>query len=164
MPDTRKNTSRYSLSLFQGRKRREKERKGEKKGRRRKGKEGKREYADSVGGCVGRFFFQSPEVCQKLGRQPEFLATGDFLLHLMHRTQQRLLSFQKVRKKISAMSETMSETPFVPAPNRSLNRKNVGLWTFFSFFFSTRRLSTSMQAGEGMIVDRSILRGMASVL
>ena len=59
-----------------GRKRREKERKGEKKGRRRKGKEGKREYADSVGGCVGRFFFQSPEVCQKLGRQPEFLATG----------------------------------------------------------------------------------------
>jgi hypothetical protein len=27
---------------------------------------------------VGRFFFQSPEVCQKLGRQPEFLSTGDF--------------------------------------------------------------------------------------
>ena len=25
-------------------------------------------YEDSVGGCVGRFFFQSPEVCQKLGR------------------------------------------------------------------------------------------------
>ncbi len=60
-----------------GRKRREKGRKGEKKGRKRKGKEGKGEYEDSVGGCVGRFFFQSPEVCQKLGRQPEFLATGD---------------------------------------------------------------------------------------
>ncbi len=61
-----------------GRKRREKGRKGEKKGRKRKGKEGNREYAHSVGGCVGRFFFQSPEVGHKLGRQPEFVVTGDF--------------------------------------------------------------------------------------
>jgi hypothetical protein len=26
---------------------------------------------------VGRFFFQSPEVGHKLGRQPEFVSTGD---------------------------------------------------------------------------------------
>ncbi len=61
-----------------GGKEEKKGRKGEKKGRKRKGKEGKGEYDDSVDGCVGRFFFQSPEVCQKLGRQAEFLATGDF--------------------------------------------------------------------------------------
>ncbi len=67
-----------------GKKRRKEEkeekkgRKGEKKGRERKGKEGKGEYEDSVGGYVGWFFFQSPEVCQKLGRQTEFLGTGDF--------------------------------------------------------------------------------------
>ena len=74
-----------------GRERREKGRKGEKKGRRRKGKEGKREYADSVGGCVGRFFFQSPEVCQKLGRHPEFLATGDFTTVVSRRRGSRRL-------------------------------------------------------------------------
>jgi hypothetical protein len=54
-------------------KKREREEKGKKKGRKTKGKEGKGEYEDSVGGCVGRFFFQSPEVCQKLGCQSEFL-------------------------------------------------------------------------------------------
>ena len=37
-------------------------RKGEKKRRKRKGKEGRGEYEDSAGGCVGRFFFQSPEL------------------------------------------------------------------------------------------------------
>ena len=52
--------------------RREKGRKGEKKGRKRREKEGKGGYEDTVGGSVGRLFFQSPEVCQKLGRQPEF--------------------------------------------------------------------------------------------
>jgi hypothetical protein len=31
---------------------------------------------------VGRFFFQSPEVGHKLGRQPEFLVTGHCKLHL----------------------------------------------------------------------------------
>ncbi len=67
--------------------RREKRRKEEKKGRKRKGKEGKREERfrekeynrddeSSVGG-VGRFFFKVREVCQKLGREPEFLVTGD---------------------------------------------------------------------------------------
>jgi len=89
-----------------GRKRREKERKGEKKGRRRKGKEGKREYADSVGGCVGRFFFQSPEVGHKLGRQPEFVATGDFTTvaargrgsRRLHRTSVRVFDSRRLRK------------------------------------------------------------------
>jgi hypothetical protein len=69
-----------------GRKRREKGRKGEKKGNKRKGKGGKREYEDSVGGCVGRFFFQSPEVGHKLGCQPEFVATGDLKKKMVPRS------------------------------------------------------------------------------
>ncbi len=55
-----------------GRERREKGRKGEKKGRKRKGKEGKGEYEDSVGGCVGRFFFSKSPVVKNSGVSPSF--------------------------------------------------------------------------------------------
>jgi hypothetical protein len=80
-------------------------RKGEKKGRKRREKEGKGGYEDSVGGCVGRFFFQSPEVCQKLGRQPEFLTTGDFTTVAvrvrgrwrLHRPSARVLDRHRLR-------------------------------------------------------------------
>ncbi len=51
-----------------GRKGRGKGRKGEKEGRKTKGKAGKGGYEDSVGVCVGRFFFLTLE----------FVATGDF--------------------------------------------------------------------------------------
>jgi hypothetical protein len=50
----------------------------EKEGKTKKKKEGRGEYGDTTGGCVGRFFFQSPEVDHKLGRHPEFVTTGDF--------------------------------------------------------------------------------------
>ena len=46
-------------------KKRERE-KGEKKGRKRKGKEGKREHADSVGGCVGRFLENTLQTSKEL--------------------------------------------------------------------------------------------------
>ncbi len=57
-----------------GRKRREereermREREERREGRKTKGKAGKGGYEDSVGVCVGRFFFLTPE----------FVATGDF--------------------------------------------------------------------------------------
>ena len=60
-----------------------------------KGKGGKREYEDSVDGCVGQFFFQSPEVDHKLGCQSEFVLTGDFI----PRTQRGKRKKRKRRRK-----------------------------------------------------------------
>ncbi len=57
-----------------GRKRREKGRKGEKKGR--KGKEGKGEYEDSVGDCVGRFFFKVQRSVKNSVVSPSFWQPG----------------------------------------------------------------------------------------
>ncbi len=73
-------------------KRRRKEEKEEKKRR-------KRTY-------VGRFFFQSPEVGHKLGRQPEFVSTGDFTAtaarargsRRLDRTSARVFDSRRLRK------------------------------------------------------------------
>ncbi len=74
-----------------------KRRKGEKKGRKWKGKERKREGylvrksikrddKSSVGGSVGQFFFKVREVCQELGLTPEFLVNGDLKKKSSHGT------------------------------------------------------------------------------
>jgi hypothetical protein len=57
-------------------KKREREETGKKKGRKRKGKEGKGEYEDSVGGCVGRFFFKVQRSVKNSGVNPSFWQPG----------------------------------------------------------------------------------------
>jgi hypothetical protein len=97
----------------EGKEKKRRERKKRRKGgkeRRRGGKgKGKKERENMkivLAAVWGVFFFQSPEVCQKLGCHPEFLATGDFTTvetrvrgnRRLHRTSTRVLDIHRRRR------------------------------------------------------------------